>query len=319
MRDGTVFDLRRHSTHDGPGLRTTVFLKGCALRCPWCHNPEGLDPRPELLFRLTRCLDCGSCLAACPLGLDPRAVAPGGPGRAFYGPPEACAACPSFGACAEACPAEALQSIGRRMGVAEVLAEVAADTPFYEASGGGATFSGGEPLLQAEFLLECLEACAAAGIGTAVETSALAPRGAFLAVAARADLLLVDLKLADPERHAALTGSHNAPIVGNLRAAAKAWAAGGSAALAYRLPLVPGLNDRLSDLEAAAELIASLPAPHGTCAEVHLLPYHDSARGKYAVRGLPFPLPELRPARAQEHEGALRVFEARGLRARLGG
>ncbi len=304
MTSGLVFDVRRFSLHDGPGIRTAVFLKGCPLRCLWCHNPEGLSPEPELLNRRERCVACGRCAAACPLGLDPRAEA-GSP---------SCAACPDFGACAEACPAEALQLVGRRMTVEQVMAELRADYPFYEESGGGATFSGGEPLAQPEFLLELLRACRAEGIDTALDTSGWGERALVLEAGGLADLVLFDLKLADDARHEAATGVPSGPILGNLAALV---AAGANVAL--RLPLVPGVNDALGDLEEAARFAASLSLGM----KVHILPYHDSARGKYALRGRGYPMgapaqasPEGMAAATRE---AARVFEKAGLAARIGG
>jgi pyruvate formate lyase activating enzyme len=331
MSTGIVFDIRKYSIHDGPGIRTAVFLKGCPLRCAWCHNPEGLSAAPELLLRPERCLRCGSCVRACPLGLDPRKAAV----SALPGPhcEPRCSACPSFGACAEACPAEALQLVGRRMGVDEVMAAIRADLPFYEESGGGATFTGGEPLAQGEFLLELLRACRREGIHCALDTSGWAAQELLLEAGLLADLVLFDLKSMDEGRHSRATGVPNGPVLANLRALA---AAGGNIAL--RLPLVPGVNDSPADLEAAARYAASL----GPLGSIHLLPYHDSGRGKYALRGESYPLDGLlaaapgggSPGAAERAANgtaalpeaargaaleALRIFEGFGLSAIIGG
>jgi len=315
MRTGLVFDLRRNSAHDGPGIRTSVFLKGCPLACPWCHNPEGRAARPEILKRPDRCVGCLSCAAACPLGLDPRAAA-GSP---------ACAACPDFGACARACPAEALQEVGRRMSVEEVMAEIRADRAFYEASGGGATFTGGEPLAQAGFLGELLDACRAEGIHSAVETSGYATEEVVLDIGRRADLLLFDLKQADRARGSAQTGVDYGLCLDNLAALAAAGAEeGGYARLVLRLPIVPGMNDDAEELRAAAELAAGLPSPFSAEGrrrgrEVHLLPYHDSARGKYTLWGLDYALEGRAVPEAGAMAAARDLFAARGLEARIGG
>jgi pyruvate formate lyase activating enzyme len=312
MRTGIVFDIRKYSIHDGPGIRTAVFLKGCPLRCAWCHNPEGLSPGSELLFRAERCVDCGACARACARtqaglglrGLDPRTAA-----RAPAGE-DTCAACPSFGACAEACPAEALQLIGREMSVEEVMAAIRADLPFYEDSGGGATFTGGEPLAQSGFLLELLRACRDEGIRSALDTSGWAPQELLLEAGTLADLVLFDLKLVDDARHRAATGVPSGPILDNLLALARA---GGRIAL--RLPLIPGITDGPGDLEAAARYAASL----GVDITIHILPYHDSARGKYALRGEDYALAGLAPASKDAAAAAARVFERAGLVATIGG
>jgi pyruvate formate lyase activating enzyme len=299
-RSGLVFDIRKYSIHDGPGIRTAVFLKGCPLRCLWCHNPEGLSSEPEILRRPDRCVSCGACARACPLGLDPSKSAGS----------ERCAACPAFGACAEACPAEALQLVGRRMSVEEVMAELRKDLPFYEDSGGGATFTGGEPLAQPEFLLELLRTCRVEGIRSALDTSGWASRELLLEAGALADLVLFDLKLTDDARHKAATGVPSLPILDNL----KALAASG-ARIVLRAPLIPGINDAPGDLESAARYAASL----GAEIKLHILPYHDSGRGKYALRGAAYPMGDAREPSLEASRAAMGVFERAGLAVTIGG
>ena len=312
MTSGLVFDVRKYSIHDGPGIRTAVFLKGCPLRCLWCHNPEGLSASPEILHRPDRCVGCGACVRACASSnsgvrdLDPRKDA----GSAL------CANCSAFRACsgapcAEACPAEALQLVGRRMIVEEVMAEIREDLPFYDESGGGATFTGGEPLMQGAFLLELLCACKAEGIHTALDTSGYAARELVLEAGMLADVVLFDLKLADEARHRAATGVSCAPILENLAALAAS-----GAAIALRVPLIPGINDAPGDLEAAAKVASSC---RSAIRKVHILPYHSAAKGKYALRGQAYAMGDALPPGDEAARAAAAVFERAGMSATIGG
>ncbi len=258
---GTVFNVQRGSFHDGPGIRTTVFLKGCPLRCPWCHNPEGITPAPEVLVSDSRCLGCRSCEAACPRPDGPL------PAGSALGQ-DVCLACR---ACVEACPSTAREVAGRPMSVAEVVAEILRDRAVYEESGGGVTFSGGEPLAQPAFLLAALEACRREGLHAAIDTCGFASRETALAAAARADLLLWDVKTLDPRRHLALTGVPLAPILENLGAVSRT-----GTPIWLRLPVIPGVNEDDASVGAAAELAARTPSVR----RVSLLPYHRTATGK---------------------------------------
>ncbi len=254
MITGRVFNVQRFSLHDGPGIRTTVFFKGCPLHCTWCHNPEGLASAPEVLVVESRCIDCGACVDACPSGVA--AVAGwGADGRTL------CTACAT---CVEACPAEARQIAGRDVTVPELLAEIVRDRVFFE-GGGGVTFSGGEPLLQLRFLEGMLEACRAAGLHTAVDTSGLAPLKHLLRIAPLTDLLLYDVKLVDEVRHRSHTGVSNATILSNLEALTRV-----HDAIWLRIPVVPGVNDDDANMQATAALAARL----SSIRRVSLLPYH---------------------------------------------
>ena len=313
MSSGIVFDIRKFSVHDGPGIRTAVFLKGCPLDCPWCHNPEGRDPRPAILRRAERCILCHACDKACPLGIDPRREA-GGP---------ACAACPDFGACARACPAESLQLVGRRMAVDELMQELRKDRPFYDDSRGGVTFTGGEPLSQPGFLGDLLDACRAEGIHTAVETSGYAKQSVVLDVAARTDLLLFDLKIIDGGKASEILGVDYGVCLGNLKEAARAAAIGaavlaprGSAPVIVRMPFIPGYNDSGEELAAVSDFVrAAGPGILG----IHLLPYHSSARGKYKLWNIDYRLAALEAPDDAAIEAALAVLSAGGMPARKGG
>ena len=291
MDAGIVFNLQRCSVHDGPGIRTTVFLKGCPARCPWCHNPESQSPNPELVTFPERCVSCGSCTAVCPHGTDPTR----------------CTAC---GTCVAGCPADARQLAGRTMTVAEVLDVVARDRVFYDESGGGVTFSGGEPFAQPRFLLDLLRGSRASGLRTAVDTCGFVARDVLLMAAPLVDLFLYDLKILDPLRHRDIIGLPLAPILENLDALA---AAGANVWL--RLPIVPGLTDDPAALAEAARIAQRNPAVR----RVHLLPYHATGGGKFRRLGREYMLPHVAPPAATRMAELADVFRARGLTTCIGG
>lgn len=267
---GRIFDIQRFSLHDGPGIRTTVFLKGCPLRCRWCHNPESVDGAPVLSYAANRCLRCGACAGRCGRGVHVVDAAAGRHGveRTL------CIAC---GRCTEVCPGRALEVVGRPMEVDDVLTVVLRDEPFYATSGGGLTVSGGEPLAQPAFTRELLAAARRSGLHTAMETSGAAPWRVVAAVVPHVDLFLFDIKETDPDRHRAATGSGNGEILANLRRLHDE-----GASVRLRLPLVPGLNLRPEHLEGVLALVAGLPRLAGA----DLLPYHPYGQSKRARFGL---------------------------------
>jgi pyruvate formate lyase activating enzyme len=294
-----VFNVQRFSLHDGPGIRTTVFLKGCPLQCTWCHNPEGIAAEPEVLVVESRCIRCGACRTACPLGI----AAEGGwipDGR------EACTAC---GACADVCPTGARAVVGREVTVDELLAEVMRDRVFFDTDG-GVTFSGGEPLLQLRFLEAMLEACRAAGLHTAIDTSGLAPLKHLLRVAVLADLLLFDVKLMDDTRHRMHTGVSNTQILANLDAVARLhpniW---------LRVPIVPGVNDDETNIRATAALAAGIPSVR----RVHLLPYHRLGADKRRRLGNGTEGVSLTPPTRSRMDELAAEFTAAGVTTTIGG
>ncbi len=285
---GLIFHIMRFSLRDGPGIRTTIFLKGCPLRCSWCHNPEGQSFGPSVMFFEERCRHCGDCAQVCPHGLTE------------------CEAC---GLCVEACVAEARQLAGRSVSVAETLAEIERDVVFFDESGGGVTLSGGEPLAQPEFAGALLAACRARGIHTALDTCGMAPVDVLLRVAARADLVLFDLKAMQGGLHVQYTGAPNTAILENLEALA---AAGRSVIVRY--PLIPGVNDGAGELRAMAEFLRPLGLRR-----VDLLPYHRMGIDKYRRLGIRCPIDAFSspdPARVGQVAEALR---RQGLEVRMGG
>ena len=264
---GRVFNLQRCSVHDGPGIRTTVFLKGCPLSCSWCHNPEGIDDAPVLMISADRCVTCGACSEACPVEKG---------GAVPAGQVWDRGACTCCGSCVEACPADARELAGLDYSVCELVDELERDRVFFETSGGGVTFSGGEPLAQAGFLIDCLRECRRRGLHTTVDTCGLAARETLLEVTRSADLLLFDLKHMDPIRHRSETGSDNRLILENLQALSES-----DAEIWVRIPLIPGFNDDAANIEATGAFLEGLQRRY----RVFVLPYHRIANGKRSRLG----------------------------------
>lgn len=267
---GTIFEVKRFAVHDGPGVRTTLFLKGCPLRCRWCHNPEGMEAKPQLAYHEQKCLHCGECVGTCPQGahslVDGRHVLE----RAK------CIAC---GQCVEACLGRALRLFGHAISVAEAADIVLEDRDFYR-DGGGVTVSGGEPLLQAGFCAALFAALKLEGIGCAVDTSGAVPWEAFAKVLPYTDIFLYDVKHVDETRHRAWVGTSNERILANLQKLA-----GQGIPIEVRIPLIPGLNLDRESLENIGRFLSGL----GNLAGVRLLPYHP-AESKFAAIGKADPM-----------------------------
>jgi pyruvate formate lyase activating enzyme len=301
LETGVVFDIKRYSIHDGPGIRTTVFLKGCPLACQWCHNPESQAPGREQIFRESRCIRCGACVAACPEG----AIAWDGDGPRTSG--EKCSLC---GACVIACTSEAREIVGREMTVAQVMDEIRRDVAFYDESGGGVTFSGGEPLMQPAFLLALLRACQEEEIHTALDTCGQAPWETLDAIRGNVDLFLYDLKLLDEVRHRAFTGASNALILSNLRALSQR-----EEKIILRVPVIPGVNDDEESSRQIGVFAAGLPRLR----QVDLLPYHQTAMDKYERLGRAYALAGAWPPSAERMAAIASILQSFGLRVKIGG
>ena len=296
---GLVFNIAHFSLHDGPGIRTTVFLKGCPLRCWWCHNPESQSTRPEISYFPERCYRCGDCVKACPHGalqLD----------SDVHVDATRCERC---GTCVDTCLADARQIAGRWMSVAEVLRQVDRDRVFHDESGGGVTLSGGEPLQQPDFAEALLRQCRTRGIHTAVDTCGYIPTSVLERVAEFVDLFLFDVKLMDSTRHKEYTGVTNESILKNLdRLVAR------KSNVILRVPVIPACTDDADNLAA----IARLANAHGL-KRVSLLPYHQIARDKYRRLGLTYRMGTKEPPSTARMEAIARSFEREGLEAHIGG
>jgi pyruvate formate lyase activating enzyme len=293
-RTGRIFDIQPFSLHDGPGTRTTVFLQGCNLCCGWCHNPESQPIGGALLYYPARCIGCGACAKACPHARS------GTPAR--HG--ENCALC---GACAEACFAEAVVLAGREIGPDELCEQLLSDLPLYRESGGGVTFSGGEPLLQPEFLGAALARLKAAGVHAAVETALNVPWEDVAGIMGDVDLFFADLKCATDEVHRENTGVGNARILANIRRLSES-----GAEMVLRIPVVPGFNADGPEMERIAAIILSLSNRH----PVELLAYHGMCAPKYAALGRKFPWAGFREPGEDEMLRLIQPFLRRGIDAK---
>jgi len=259
---GIIFDIKRFALHDGPGIRTTVFMKGCSLRCRWCHNPESILPDPQMSFRSDRCTQCGACVDACSIGAV--AVRDG----ALITDERRCSAC---GRCVEPCPTGAREIIGREVTADEVIAIAARDRVFYEESGGGVTFSGGEPLVQADFLRAMLSACRDQSLNTAVDTSCHCKWNVLETIVPLTALFLCDIKHMDSAAHQEMTGSGNERILENIQALADS-----GAEINIRFPVIPGFNDDEANIEALGNFVSCL----GKVEKIDLLPYNENGLSK---------------------------------------
>ena len=301
MPSGLVFNIQKYSLHDGPGIRTTVFLKGCPLCCAWCHNPESISPRRELLVVEGRCAVCGECRHACPFAEQI-------PGDGVL--PSRNKQCILCSECVEACPTGARQMVGREMTVEEVMLEVLRDRVFYEESGGGVTFSGGEPLMQPQFVLALVEACREHGLHTTIDTCGFGYIDHLLTLAPLTDLFLYDLKFMDDAKHREFCGVSNTPILANLQRLTQV-----HQNICLRVPLIPGVNDSEENLEGLARWATSLPGVR----HVNLLPYHPTGVQKFKRLGHVYQLDPVTPPSSERLQAATALFRRFGFETSAGG
>lgn len=295
---GLIFNIQRYAVQDGPGIRTTIFMKGCPLRCKWCSNPESQEPYPEIMTHDVRCIACHKCLEVCPVG----AVSFSGEGREIDR--ERCNLCLQ---CAEVCPSKAIEHVGDYLTVDEVLKEVLADRVFYRNSGGGMTISGGEPLLQWQFVAELCRRAKEEDICTAIDTCGYAPWDIMEKVLKYVDLVLFDVKHMDSAKHKDGTGVDNEVILSNAKKTAslvETW---------IRVPLIPNFNDSNHDIQSIAEFSSSLHTR-----KVSILPYHELGSSKYAQLGTICPGDGTIPPSEEKVQSVRDRFESSGLKVEVG-
>jgi len=294
MTNGTVFDIQHFCTHDGPGIRTTVFLKGCPLRCLWCHNPEGLQPKRQLRYRQTACITCGLCAEACPHGLHQLVK-----GQHTIGF-NACRLC---GQCVDACPSQALDLCGQLLTPRETVDLVLSDRAFY-GEDGGVTFSGGEPLQQYRYVADCMKLLADEGIGCCVDTSLYATREALDALIPMAKLFLCDIKAISEDLHCRATGVSNRLILDNLRYLSQI-----GFPIWIRVPVVSEYNGTTEEMDKIAAFVATL----SNVKRITLIPYHKFGNAKYPTLGYDTPAGELHAPSNEAMEAFREHFAQMGL------
>lgn len=293
MKTGTIFNIQKFCVNDGPGIRSTVFFKGCPLNCLWCHNPESKQVRQELFYDAGKCIGCGSCIPVCPHDCHTLME---NCGHRFDR--TRCIIC---GACAQVCPTGAMEPVGRNVTVEEVLTEVEKDAVFYQNSGGGMTLSGGEPMLQFDFVLALLKQAKTRGLHTAMETCGFASTEHYRKIAAYVDLFLFDYKVTDPKLHSQCTGVNNERILENLHMLDSL-----GAKTVLRCPIIPGINDTVEHFAGIARVAGSLQHIQG----IDIEPYHPLGAGKSAMLGKAYPLAEIPFPEAETVEAWIRTIQA---------
>ena len=296
---GVLFNIQRYSLHDGPGIRTIPFFKGCPLACKWCSNPESQRPQPELIFKKNDCIRCGKCIEVCPQ----QALSADNPS---FIDRERCTQC---GTCTRACPTQALEMKGKRMTVAEVMRELQKEENLFRRSGGGITLSGGEPLAQPAFARELLKACKEKGWHTAIETTGLATPEVIEDVFPWIDLALTDIKSINPQVHKHNTGVDNRQILENLLRISFI------TNVIVRVPLIPGVNDNPEEIRNIGEFARLMSGVE----TIHLLPYHTFGENKYDLLGRIYPMGKTQPCAETKTDMLKQIIESMGFHCHIGG
>ncbi|RLI25791.1 MAG: glycyl-radical enzyme activating protein [Candidatus Hecatellales archaeon] len=294
---GIITTIKTFATHDGPGIRTTIFLKGCPLRCLWCSSPETWEKNPQIYFKAEKCVDCGECVRACPRN----AVTMNKERKILR---ELCDLCMK---CVEACKYGALEIVGREVSAGEIMEEVVKDKVFYERSGGGVTLSGGEPLYQPDFTLALAKLCRRESISVVLDTSGYASPRWVEEIAKNIDMALLDIKHMDPVKHKEMTGVSNELILENAKLMVK------KCEVRISLPLIPGLNNTLENLKRTAEFARSLGVE-----AIDIVPFHRLGSHKYRFLGMTSPLSKFRVPSEAEIREAMEFIEAYGLKTTKG-
>ena len=302
MSKGLIFDVKRYAINDGPGIRITIFLKGCPLSCDWCHNPESQSPSVQKMYSNNKCIGCMECVKAC----EQNACTLGENG--IITDPNLCVLC---GKCAEVCPTKATEMSGELQSVDQIMTAIEKEMIFFEQSNGGVTFSGGEPLMHSDFLIELLDACTAKNIHKVVDTTGFSKKESLLEVAKRTDLFLYDLKIMDSEKHKKYTGVPNEKILENLKMLSET-----GANINIRFPLIKGVNDDDKNINQTASFIASLP---GNKKKVNILPYHNIAAKKYEKLGGNYDSKGMEEPSKKSQQNTIEIFKNYGLEAIIGG
>ncbi len=303
MKQGMIFNLERFAIHDGPGVRTLVFMKGCPLRCLWCSSPHSQKPVREMLYDANKCQRCGTCMNLCPR--EAVTVSPDD-GAAFN------AGCDLCGECVSHCPNQALEITGRLVSVAELFREIEKDSIIYRRSGGGVTIGGGEPTMQHEFVTEILKMCKSRFIHTAIETCGFTRWEPLQDMLEFLDLVMMDIKHMDDAKHRELTGVSNRPILENARRVAE------QKPLILRIPVIPGLNDTEENIKQTAEFAAGLGK---NLCRMDLLPYHQLGTMTYRRLGIDYPLEKenIEPPSGQQMKSLQNIVSDCGIAVQIGG